>query len=388
MPMSTIYTLWQDPQLQYPIYDMNLEMPDYIAQCKTIIQNTRQDLATATHPEKIIEANSPFELKPQNENPRNGALLIHGLFDCPFDMKDIGTHLQSQGLLVRSILLPGHGTVPGALLHVTLEEWLQSVRYGIASLSKTVDKIFLVGYSTGASLALHHVLANQSSHIAGLILLAPAIKIYSSLDFTANWHRIISWKWKRASWLHITEENDYARYQSIPFNAVYQVYRLTQAIQKLSKQTTLQQTSYVILTKDDKTISSQAAIRYFQQHSPEKNQMLIYANHMTNMNHPRMIIRPAAYPDLNIINFAHISLPIAPDNPHYGRNGDYVDASHVDDNKREKTGLVYGTLDNVQGELYHQLYRMGWMKHRQMRLTFNPDFEFLKKTITQFIEEN
>jgi len=123
--------LYQDPGLKYPIYDLNLSFADYILQCKDLIRKTRRDLANSPDPEKIIEDNSPFELIPKsagNKKIRYGALLIHGLLDSPFVMRDIGAELQEQGLLVRSILLPGHGTVPGALLNVTYEDWLQALR--------------------------------------------------------------------------------------------------------------------------------------------------------------------------------------------------------------------------------------------------------------------
>src|SRR5438552_16089884 len=105
--------------------------------------------------------------------------MVHGLFDCPFVMRDVGEHLQKQNLLVRSHLLPGHGTVPGALLNVSYQDWINAANYAITNLSKDVEKIFLVGFSTGASLMLYHALQQSNKNIAGLILLAPAIQLYS-----------------------------------------------------------------------------------------------------------------------------------------------------------------------------------------------------------------
>ena len=153
--------LFQDPHIDYPIDNLDLHFTDYIHLTKKTIAEHRVDLHQ--YRELIIEANSPFELRPTNpivstQTPtkmKYGALLIHGLLDSPFIMKDAGLHLQSQGLLVRSILLPGHGTVPGSLLNVKYEDWLQAVRYGIASLAKDVEHIFLVGFSTGASLSIY-----------------------------------------------------------------------------------------------------------------------------------------------------------------------------------------------------------------------------------------
>ncbi len=77
----------QDPQIKYPIYHMDLGFSEYILQCKALIQRTRADLAQNPQAEKIIEANTPYELKPRdNKTYSHGALLIHGLLDSPFVM--------------------------------------------------------------------------------------------------------------------------------------------------------------------------------------------------------------------------------------------------------------------------------------------------------------
>src|SRR6185295_19892936 len=102
--------LYIDPQIPYP-HDPNISFKESREQCKNLIAHYRLDLTQDS--QKIIDANAPFELHPQTK-PRYGALLIHGLLESPFHMQDIGKHLCTQGLLVRSLLLPGHGIVPGA----------------------------------------------------------------------------------------------------------------------------------------------------------------------------------------------------------------------------------------------------------------------------------
>src|SRR5438045_615770 len=83
----------------------NLAFADYIKKTKAIIAKTRLDLDN--QPELIVEANSPFELRPK-KFARNGILLIHGLFDSPGLLKDMGQHFYQHDFLVRAILLPGH----------------------------------------------------------------------------------------------------------------------------------------------------------------------------------------------------------------------------------------------------------------------------------------
>ncbi len=52
-----------------------------------------------------------------------------------------------------------------------------------------------------------------------------------------------------------------------------------------------------------------------------------------NLKHPdsRILMRNSYYPDLNIVNFSHVCIPFSPQNPHYGQQGDYYKASHLDE---------------------------------------------------------
>jgi len=206
---------------------------EYIADSQMMIRQARLDLG-GENADWIVQANSPAEFIPE-EKPSKGILLIHGLFDSPFVLQSVFDYYRDKGFLVRSILLPGHGTVPGDLLSVRLDEWKKAVAFGIDSFKGQVDTLWVAGHSTGASLALYH--AYQGAPIDKLILFAPAIKIKSAIDFTGNWHRLISWAWPRTKWFALREETDYAKYLSIPFNAAHQVFLLTKELAKLAEPT-------------------------------------------------------------------------------------------------------------------------------------------------------
>lgn len=374
--------LFKDPKIDYPIYNLELNFTKYIAESKKIIANTRIDLSNH-NAEKIINANAPFELKLADQQKfKCGALLIHGLFDSPFHLRDIGIHLKNQGLLVRSLLLPGHGTVPGALLNVDYQQWLQAVHYGIHSLSKEVDEIFLVGDSTGASLALYQAKQTRVK-IAGIILLSPALKIRTSLAPLTNWYKIATPLSLRAAWLYIGKEDasNYVKYSSFPFNAVHQVYRLTQEIKKNQEPTQPTCPLFVCLSRDDKTVCAEAIIHHFQQHTNPLSQLLLYTNQPTIFNDSRIIVRHSAYPEMRIVNFSHICVPISPLNEYYGINGEFAFASHVN----EKNNFIYGEFTKIDVKLHDLLYRSRLAKTQYQRLTFNPDFKHLTDLINQFI---
>ncbi|HSW94045.1 MAG TPA: alpha/beta fold hydrolase [Gammaproteobacteria bacterium] len=355
--------LFQDPHLDYPIHDMDLPFAEYITQSEKIIAKIRPD----ANP-RIIQDNAPFELKPNAGTPKYGVLLIHGLLDSTFIMRDIGKALQADDALVRAILLPGHGTVPGALLHTRYTDWLQAVKYGVETLKRDVEKIFLVGFSTGASLALHH--AAHDKHIAGLVLLAPAFKINSPFTFISKWMPRF-----HQNWFCRLDEIDPVKYQSVTFNAIDQVYQLGRLIQKMKTPCPL----FMILSQDDKIICSKTAIHYFQQTTHPDNRALIYASHPTPFSDTRMDVRSSVYPDKNIFSFCHISLPVSSDNPHYGMQGDYVQASHLDKN------IKYGALDKLDSRFYDFLKKIHVSRFEYERLTWNPDFQSMQDEMKQFI---
>lgn len=106
-----------------------------------------------------------------------GILLIHGLNDTPFSVRDLGHRFAKACYLVRALLLPGHGTVPGDLLSVALPAWQKAVKRAIGSFRGKVDRLVIAGFDLGANLALdaaHEVAMPEELELNGLVLLAPA----------------------------------------------------------------------------------------------------------------------------------------------------------------------------------------------------------------------
>jgi esterase/lipase len=372
--------LFSDPHIHYPLLSTSLSFSDYTEQCKTLIKNNRLDLQTQS--EHIIDMNAPFEWYPQNSGSgkkiKYGALLIHGLLDSPFTMRDIGTVLQNEGLLVRAILLPGHGTIPGALLSIDYLQWVDTLRYAIETLANEVEHIFLVGYSTGGALALYH--KTHSANIAGIIALAPALKINCPLDFLARWPTILSKRCPRLAWFHRdkSETLDYAKYRSTPFNAVHQVYQLAK---KIEQSQAPHCPLFFVLPANDVTVMSKTSIRYFKEHNNPKNRMILYDKHNTNpYNDNRIIVRSSQYPEMHISDFSHLSIPFQSQNPHYGIHGDYAEAS-----RSEIKNRLYGEFFPTEIMLHNILYQLKLARYQHNRLTYNPDFTFMSHQIKDFI---
>lgn len=368
--------LFTDPGITYPVYDLTLPFSDYIHLNKQLIRETRVDLQERA--DHIVDCNAPFELFPEKK-AKKGALLIHGLTDSAFILREMGDKLQADGYLVRSILLPGHGTVPGALLHVTLEDWIQAVNYGITSLKKEVEDVFLVGFSTGAALSVYHTL-HHPDDIKGLALLAPAFKINSAIDFASNWHTIISDQIKSVEWLFLSEENDYTKYHSFAYNAVYQVYRLTLELKKLNETHLLQHPAFTVLNYNDSVVSSKVALEFFDKNRGAQNQMLCYTDKKLSLNDPQIEQKSSVYPDWRIKSLSHVGMPLSPNNFHYGIHGDYPLASRVMENSR----CTYGEMTRTSYFYYGLLKKIGLTKNLHQFLTFNPDFEFMAERLVGF----
>jgi esterase/lipase len=371
-----------DSPISYPITDSRLPFVEYIKLCQTMIEE-RRDFAEADSEtiQKIIYANSPFEYRPESSgNVRCGALLIHGLLDCPFTFREIGASLKSHGILARAILLPGHGTRPADLKSVTYHDWLQSVRYGVETLKQDVDEIYLIGYSTGAALSIYH--AMQDERIAGIILLAPAVKVRAPIDLGASWNHLLNAFGKNRSWVYNLKEDDYAKYKSIAFNGVRQVSKLSATIREMRPEKSVKCPMYMIMSREDETISSHDAIDFFSSQSHRDSKMLLYTSIMHGYPDPRIIARNSAHPELNIAHLSHAGIIFSSSNQHYGQEGDAPCAS------LSNQQIIYGAYNAIEIMFYQILKKAHLAKLPRKALTYNPDFDYMADSISQFINRS
>lgn len=294
---------------------------DYVETTRNRISLARIDL-TPTTAKSIIDANCPFEWRPDAlTSPRKGILLIHGLLDSPYGVRDLAHYFLKRGFLVRSILLPGHGTVPGDLLTTHYSDWLKAAAYGIDSFSGGVDELYCLGISGGATMALYHALALPT--LKGLFLFAPSIKLRSRYAFAGSWLKHLGKLYTPAEWYRLASDRDYAHYESFPYHFVEQAYRLTRVFQEREKNARLTMPLFMVLTKEDETIDSAAAEAFFSRHHHPHSRLVIYSPTPVQTVDPRIEWRTSCFPEDHILNFSHICLGIDPDNPHYGRHGDY-----------------------------------------------------------------
>lgn len=181
--------------------------------------------------------NRSFELSVKN--PKMGVLLLHGMSDSPYSLHTQAEYLHKLGVWVVAMRMPGHGTIPSGLREITWEDMAAVVNIGMERLTQKVGNkpIHIMGYSTGASLALNYTLTaleDPSMTLPSrLIFYSPAIGV-SKVAPLAIWQSRIGHflGLPKLEWNSINPEYDPFKYNSFAVNAGDQVYRVCNEVQK------------------------------------------------------------------------------------------------------------------------------------------------------------
>ncbi len=122
--------------------------------------------------EEIALVKQPFYFDGTNGR---AVLLIHGWTTTPYELRRFGKYLHENGYTVSAPLLRGHGTAPKDLENVCWTDWLADIKKEYQALKEKHQKVFIVGTSVGASLAV--ALAGEEKSASGLVLMAMPYKL-------------------------------------------------------------------------------------------------------------------------------------------------------------------------------------------------------------------
>jgi esterase/lipase len=181
--------------------------------------------------------NKSFELPVKD--PKMGVLLLHGMSDSPYSLHAQAEYLQKQGVWVVAMRMPGHGTIPSGLTEITWKDMAAVVKIGMKRLTQKLgDKpIHIMGYSTGAPLALNYTFsALKDSTLtlpSSLIFYSPAIGVSKAAPLAIWQSRIGHFlSLPKLEWNSIAPEYDPFKYNSFAVNAGDQVYRICKKVQE------------------------------------------------------------------------------------------------------------------------------------------------------------
>jgi alpha-beta hydrolase superfamily lysophospholipase len=204
---------------------------------------------TGTGPDQALNRYSPGSFAdPRKRQPdwnrsfewdgagAGSVLLLHGMSDSPYSLRVLGESLNRRGYHVIGLRLPGHGTAPSGLKYVSWQDMAAAVSLAMKRLSDGLDSesgpVHIIGYSTGASLALDftlNALAGNSAPVpASLALISPAIRIHRSAKLAGfkNGLSVIPGLGQLA-WLSVMDEFDPYKFNSFATNAGAQVHQVT-----------------------------------------------------------------------------------------------------------------------------------------------------------------
>ena len=171
--------------------------------------------------------------------PKAAVLLLHGMSDSPYSLRYLGEQLQAAGANVLGLRMPGHGTVPSGLIDLDWKDMVAAVRVAMRHLAQQNDglPIYVIGYSTGAALAVHYALASLVDEtlppIERIVVLSPAIGV-SPVAALAIWQARLGklLRLDKLAWESVLPEYDPFKYGSFAVNAGNVVYQLTNEIQQ------------------------------------------------------------------------------------------------------------------------------------------------------------
>lgn len=349
--------------------------------------------------EDTVKMRSPFQMPKDNQicekkESETGFLLIHGLTDSPFLMRDIAQSLHEQNpcALIRAVLLPGHGTIAGDSIAMRHEDWQAITEYGVRSFDDhpKVQDIYMVGFSTGTALAIRHLGdSDYTDKIKGLILFSTALKAHTNFAFLAPAIRHLK------TWANLSPEQDAARYESFSMNAGAEFYTLVKDIN--DEKYTVDLPVFMAVSSDDTTIDAGAAGDFFCNNVKSTNKtMLWYNSAISTVPAPECagvnIIENGNFKkEFNNRNYlysntSHLAITIAPDNPHYGVQGEYHNCKAYDGGdflacQNQDELSMFGEKNISQDDFVTDPQ---WKYLR--RGTFNPHYHGLETAITDFIE--
>ena len=104
-----------------------------------------------------------------------GILLVHGFANSPRELREFGRHLNAQGYPVLGMRLAGHGTSWLDLEQRSKQDWVASVRVNFGILAARVEKVIVVGFSTGGALAMHFAAEKPAKLAAIAVAAAPLL---------------------------------------------------------------------------------------------------------------------------------------------------------------------------------------------------------------------
>jgi len=376
--------------------------------------------------------NRSFELP--DDAPVGGVLLLHGMSDSPYSLRALGLALNKRHYWVIGPRLPGHGTAPSGLKYVHWEDMAAVVRLCIQRIASKVGSkpIHVIGYSTGAPLALDFTLDALEDKVAPLpttlVFISPAIGIHPLAGLAGAKNAISKIPGLgRLGWVSIEPEFDPYKYNSFSTNAGAQVHRVTHSVAnrigEKSRSGSLEKFPPTLVFKStvDATVSTNATVDNLLKHlNPKGHELVLFDINRHAAAGALLVSDPGPLTDRliaddtlpftltlvtnekpdglqvavrrknpyskgmsetktpgnawppGVISLSHVALPFPPDDPLYGQQ-----------RPEQDQGIYLGQMA-IKGERGLLKISSDWL----LRLRNNPFFDYLENRVLLWVDSN
>ena len=359
----------------------------YVSAIRSEVSEARVPFVPGNEADEVQFA-SPVEFQPdaECESTRGVAVLVHGLSDSAFSMRDIAKEITKACYKARTALLPGHGTKPGDLLSTRLSDWTDTVQYLIEQASQDHEHVVAFGFSLGSLLVMTEAL-QPDSPVDALVTLSPAFYLT-----TSPWAEMSTWLYPMKTWLDKEKPDDTYRYEAIPTVAVAQTIKAKSRLHKsLTASDGISIPWLVVQSDDDLVINASKNEKLFLQHAGNEASRLLtyygqsaYAEAMeSELDDPRLISLAAHSQDHQVSGLTHVAIHQSPQNHHYGIDGDYRNCG---------SGGPRSRTDVRECEEAVELWLGPWDEKAPDEgpyglSTYNPHFAELSSRINQFLDD-
>lgn len=215
--------------------------------------------------------------------------MIHGFSGTPAEMLPLGEHLAKQGMTVLGVRLAGHGIRPSLLKGISYHHWVNSAVDGLTVLEATCQKIFIIGFSMGGTIALHLA---ATKRVDGVVSICTPVYLDLMLYIRRPLKYLLGFKNQVEQNIKDPEaRKNHVAYTAAPPGAVLQLLALLRTVRSELGQIT----SPVLLFQsvDDRIVPSENAPYIFQRLTGVPHKKLIWlenSGHMATIDYDKAII--------------------------------------------------------------------------------------------------
>lgn len=331
--------------------------------------------------ERELTLVAPFRQAPEAScgAPRGIAVLVHGLSDTAFAMRDLANSFARHCFEARALLLPGHGTRAADLLGIDHNDWRLHVNAAVEQAAHEHETVVVAGFSLGAVLALSAA-AELPDRVDGVIGLSPAYRLRAG-----TLARQAGWLARLRPWLDEDPREEFARYEAMPTRGIASTMAALNAMHCQVRARGVPMPWLMVQSADDEVVHSKANLDFFERRADNARSTVLsyFSDPAQRVERARVQWLNSADTELRVAGLSHLAVHIAPDNPQYGVNGSF----------RNCGSAPYRDAVEIHAcrEAAQVWYGVGGQRlppgQAGARATFNPHYVALERRIGAFLAE-